>query len=1004
VHSLSSGTTRASRLPASASMLVEHRLAPGKLVIIVQGVESLGDLHDLDVGPDRVTFVAHGQRHTVALGHAAIDVDTCGARFKKKRLELLWQRESCDGGPVVNGSVVAAGRGAEAEVLSPAEQTQRQLDTPALTAEGASAAGTAKRADESADSAGSGGGGLDGTVRFRLREAVRWALEQLERLRVPESATGLNRFKAEVGLAELGLYASRCSRLGVPTALLAPLRVAEDALHAELAALAAGEMPGTAALSELTAVVRRTAAAVADVDRELTAAAPAFGARADDAIMLTTTLGQARWRLRDGTELGPGIGTWKLSPEEAEARVVAALRGGWRHVDTAAEYGTEAAVGRALTASGVPRCEVFVNLKVAAESASELRSVLAASLRNFGGGAVDCLMLHRAPAAGGALQEPLIGGWAQDLGASPAELLAQWARGAGVCPLVRCSPGHAAALHGSRLRLPPRTAAALSALSSLTETAYCPALSDPFGLHAPTGRRLMRCGEALRGRLVQVHGLGCAAGRPLNGCRGRLEGFDDDAGRWDVAIPGASEAAKLRPENLALVEEHSGEAEGQELAEAAGRFLRELLATGGLEPMLRALAERREEVTWALEETVAANLEMAAARGWAVKQQVLARLLGAVREALERRSPHPGTVALPPPTLDLSAIRLAGDCWDEAAERALAALLAALEGSGYAICDGFAGREEVAQLATELGEYDTAFETAKILVGKQATGAEISVPAVRSDRIFWVCGEHRTPAAERLWDSAGTQPAVGLAPCRPEVVMSKAVYGFPRLAALMRRLDDFVLGRIAKRCDRLKGLVERSDAMVSIYDKGARFQKHIDNPNRDGRVLTSVFYLNPETDDRPWSREDGGHLRVFLGKDEPPADFAPECGRLALFWADRIPHEVLPSRRRRRALTYWWFDRAEREAKVRETDESGTASMQTEDERLAQAFVAHMLRDGVTPAQVNAHARNLPAGALDAVAKVVGAEDGAQALEGLERLSQADLERLRGSMQHMGLE
>ena len=43
----------------------------------------------------------------------------------------------------------------------------------------------------------------------------------------------------------------------------------------------------------------------------------------------------------------------------------AALEAGYRLIDTAAAYGNEAAVGRAIAASGVPREELFVTTKLA---------------------------------------------------------------------------------------------------------------------------------------------------------------------------------------------------------------------------------------------------------------------------------------------------------------------------------------------------------------------------------------------------------------------------------------------------------------------------------------------------------------------------------------------------------------------------------------------------------------------------------------------------------------
>src|SRR5215471_7983826 len=59
-----------------------------------------------------------------------------------------------------------------------------------------------------------------------------------------------------------------------------------------------------------------------------------------------------------------GIGVWRASDREAAYAVAEALRIGYRSVDTAAMYGNEPGVGRAVAASGVPRDQVFVTTKV----------------------------------------------------------------------------------------------------------------------------------------------------------------------------------------------------------------------------------------------------------------------------------------------------------------------------------------------------------------------------------------------------------------------------------------------------------------------------------------------------------------------------------------------------------------------------------------------------------------------------------------------------------------
>ena len=69
--------------------------------------------------------------------------------------------------------------------------------------------------------------------------------------------------------------------------------------------------------------------------------------------------------------------------EQTEQAVTDALAAGYRHIDTAASYGNEEAVGRAIAASGIPREELFVTTKLWIQDAGEdtARRAFDASLR-----------------------------------------------------------------------------------------------------------------------------------------------------------------------------------------------------------------------------------------------------------------------------------------------------------------------------------------------------------------------------------------------------------------------------------------------------------------------------------------------------------------------------------------------------------------------------------------------------------------------------------------------
>ena len=59
-----------------------------------------------------------------------------------------------------------------------------------------------------------------------------------------------------------------------------------------------------------------------------------------------------------------GFGTWKTPEEDAQRSVTEALRVGYRHIDTAAAYGNERGVGKAIAQSGLRREDIFLTSKL----------------------------------------------------------------------------------------------------------------------------------------------------------------------------------------------------------------------------------------------------------------------------------------------------------------------------------------------------------------------------------------------------------------------------------------------------------------------------------------------------------------------------------------------------------------------------------------------------------------------------------------------------------------
>jgi 2,5-diketo-D-gluconate reductase A len=91
-----------------------------------------------------------------------------------------------------------------------------------------------------------------------------------------------------------------------------------------------------------------------------------------------------------------GLGVGELSDSETEQAVSTALEAGYRLIDTAAAYGNEEAVGRAIAASGVPRDELFVTTKLATPDLGfqSSQDALTASLRRLGLDYVDLYLIH----------------------------------------------------------------------------------------------------------------------------------------------------------------------------------------------------------------------------------------------------------------------------------------------------------------------------------------------------------------------------------------------------------------------------------------------------------------------------------------------------------------------------------------------------------------------------------------------------------------------------------
>ena len=171
-----------------------------------------------------------------------------------------------------------------------------------------------------------------------------------------------------------------------------------------------------------------------------------------------------------------GLGTWTLRGAEAQQAVEGAIGLGYRHIDTAAMYGNEDAVGAGIAASGVRRSEIFLTTKVwwTDLAPDALRASAEASLKRLGMRYADLILIHwpapemDLPAALGALAKLQQDGLARAVGVSnfPPALLER-AIALGIAPLAALQVEAHVYLWQDRL-------AALCRRHGLALTAYAP--------------------------------------------------------------------------------------------------------------------------------------------------------------------------------------------------------------------------------------------------------------------------------------------------------------------------------------------------------------------------------------------------------------------------------------------------------------------------------------------------------------------------------------------------
>ena len=100
-------------------------------------------------------------------------------------------------------------------------------------------------------------------------------------------------------------------------------------------------------------------------------------------------------RLNSGYEMPLiGIGTFMMTPDEAENSVLNALQSGYRLIDTANAYVNEKAVGRGMHNSGVPREDVFLETKLWPTLYQD-ETAVDKTLERIGTDHIDLMLLHQ---------------------------------------------------------------------------------------------------------------------------------------------------------------------------------------------------------------------------------------------------------------------------------------------------------------------------------------------------------------------------------------------------------------------------------------------------------------------------------------------------------------------------------------------------------------------------------------------------------------------------------
>ncbi|KAL1129835.1 hypothetical protein AAG570_012779 [Ranatra chinensis] len=193
-----------------------------------------------------------------------------------------------------------------------------------------------------------------------------------------------------------------------------------------------------------------------------------------------------------------------------------------------------------------------------------------------------------------------------------------------------------------------------------------------------------------------------------------------------------------------------------------------------------------------------------------------------------------------------------------------------MDAYGVCVIDNFLGREKgMAVLKEVVNMYETGvFKDGQLVSNK----IKKDLKTIRGDQITWIDGKE--PDCKNI----------DMLISKVDTIIMKA-----NRMSNNGKMGDFIING-------------RTKAMVACYPgRGSHYVKHVDNPNKDGRCITAIYYLNKDWD----IRQNGGLLRIFPEGWDQVANIEPLFDRILFFWSDRRnPHEVQPAYKTRYTQFY----------------------------------------------------------------------------------------------------